>query len=592
MKTQINRTDLQAELQSTFETESQKVLLNAEADGKRNYPTIRDNAEHWFREHHLAYDKLIAVIFSRLQMASKCLHVMETGQLFKEAHLELDTRERLVKGRLIHSSQALKGMTASSAKRWPYLAGVLALGLFDGVFNEGFISYQLRLPEIVSYLLSLVVGFGFFVVAHWLVPMTRTAKGVALQKYGVWLVTGGMAVIFYFMAVGRQLASGVSTPSFITSIQYALFSLFLFAVACLLSRKYHEKNQGVVLHTSARYDTLKKEEKALNAELKEIKMKREKLHTQEQEERETARAVFEYATGLRRQVMDEAHQSYCAYIKVNRLSRSDGEVPESMQSTDYPFAFSSFFDLGSEQPPFQAPSYLISVFLVVMLIVTSCTGGHNKTVIDAPLSLFIDQTDSFQVYPDSTQVLHILDLDKHSYDPAQVMITTITDTDVNTRMTYTLPAGNRLMGNLYSRTEDISVFKHDVFEQLEELHPKGGVKPLGHSCIYRPLANHLISLKEAGVEHPIIAVYSDFHENSTIANFHDPQTLRNLQQHPADMEQHFEEAVPLPDLQGVTLYFVYQPKDFEDNNRYAVASGFFKRLFEKHSVKVYLVASL
>lgn len=589
--TSIIRPDLEAELGSALEAEAQKVALNAEADGRRNFPTVRDGAEQWFLEHHLAYDKLIALIFSKLQMGSRCLHVMEAGEVYKDVHLQLDTRERIGKGRLVSVRQSLRGMTTGYRRSWPYLLGALALSLFDGIFNEGFIAHQLRLPGYVSYILSLVVGGAFFALAHWGIPLLRSSRHRALRRYGIAGVLIAVTAIFYVMAAGRQVARGMH-PTVSTNLQYTGFSLLLFGVACLLSHLYHKGKQGLMVHTAARYETLKREERVLGKELRETARKREELRIREQEERERARQLFEYGTGLRRMVMDEAHQAYCIYVKINRLTRTDHELPPSMRSGDYPFTFSTFYDLSAEQPPFRIPSYLMTLVAVLLLGATACRAPESPRVQDAPLSLFIDQTDSFLIYPDSNQVKRMLHLDEHLFDEAQIMIGTITDSDVNPVSTFILPKEDPLMGNLYNRADAMWEFKRNVFDLLEASRPQGPVTPLDHSSIYLPLVRHMTYLLQAGAEHPTIAVYSDLNEHSRIANFYNTETLRKLQRSPEAEIERFEQAAPIPNLAGGVLYFVYQPRNFEDSNRYAITSGFFKRLFEQHGLTVHIVASL
>lgn len=584
MKTNIHFPELEDSLQAQLDGLAQKVRMDAVADGKQNLPGQEDDLESFFESHHHGYNKLIALIYSTLQMGSKCIAVIESQQLYMDVRNSLNTRKRLGQERLIDVNQYLKGTQKTFSIKWIFLAASLLLGVLDGLWNQSFFEYK-GASYWFSFCMSVLFGCMLFIIAHWLIPYIHSLK----SKYDrvILMVCLGITlfVLLGEMALGRARLLGNQDTGI-----YLILSLGMFLLSCFLSYKYHEAAQTNLNNKDMRNEDLAKEKSALGKELKQISNDIRKLDEKEMEEREYARALFEYATGLRQKIVDEAHQSFFIYKKMNRLNRTS-VVPPCMQYGEYPFTFTAYSDLSKDNPPYQRYGFVASIVAFIILGLSSCLHSGSSSKVDEAHSIVIDLTDPLPVYPDSNQIKNLLQLDENLWKGVEVSVGTITDTDINPVQTFVLPKENRLTGSFYKRQQQVAVFFGSPLNYIATCGPNGEAT-LGHSIVYRTLAQHLAVLGRSTAKIKTLVVYSNLYENSDLANFYDPKVLKQLKELPEGIQQRFEEAVALGDLSTIIIYLVYRPIDYQDNLHYVTVSGFFKKMFESHGATVQVVASL
>ena len=584
MKTSIRFPELEESLQAQLDAAAQKVRHDAAADGSKNLPAQDEDLEFYFEQHHHGYNKLISLIYSTLQIGSKCIAVLESKHLYTETRNNLATTKRLSKEQLIDVEQALKGSPRKSL-HWLLLGISLALGLFDGFWNQAFFEYTGAIYWF-SFCMSILFGFMLFTIAHFVAPKIIAMKPGFNKLSVLALVFGSLFLVFSYMANGRAQLAGASGSGV-----NLIISCGMFALSCYMSFLYHRKRREKSQPDTSRMEMLRQEHGALKKEIKRIDQELANMDKQEKEEREHARALFEYATGLRQRIIDEAYQAYFVYKKINRLNRTDGVLPPCLQYPDYPFSFTSFVDLSKEQPPFQKAGPIVAGLFALVVGLSSCTFTSPAPVVDATHIIVVDTTDPLLVYPDSTQLMHFIQLYANIWQGQEVHVSTITDKDVNPVQTFTLPKENRITGNLQRRQREVEVFSHQL-DSVVALHVLKGNPAVGHSVIYRTLAQQLAVLRERTSIIRNLVVYSNLYENSDLANFYDAATLRQMKAHPQPLLQHFWDAAQLGDLTGITIWLVYRPVDYQDNLRYLTVSNFFKQLFTDHGATVHIVASL
>lgn len=88
------------------------------------------------------------------------------------------------------------------------------------------------------------------------------------------------------------------------------------------------------------------------------------------------------------------------------------------------------------------------------------------------------------------------------------------------------------------------------------------------SIIYPVIVKQLNELSQSQAKTKALYVYSDLYENSDLLNVYNPKQFNELKNKKSKFIQKFEEKYPLQDLNGIEVYFIYKPKDFDDNMKY------------------------
>jgi hypothetical protein len=81
-------------------------------------------------------------------------------------------------------------------------------------------------------------------------------------------------------------------------------------------------------------------------------------------------------------------------------------------------------------------------------------------------------------------------------------------------------------------------------------------------------------------------------ENTSEMSFYDRQKQELLKTNPDAISKYFEAQLPLQNLQGIKIYIVFQPNGIEEDERFKIVSGFYKKLFEAKGAVVEITANI
>lgn len=149
-------------------------------------------------------------------------------------------------------------------------------------------------------------------------------------------------------------------------------------------------------------------------------------------------------------------------------------------------------------------------------------------------------------------------------------------------------SANKWTGNNVLRQGQIEKFTSQLQHCIDTISFKESIK---HSIVYNTIVASCKQLIVSYASHRYLAVYSDLRENSVVS-FYNPTTLDSLKKFPASIEKRLTALNPLPNLDGITVWLVYQPTSYEDNQQYMVIAQFFKHLFEEHGATVRITNQL
>lgn len=89
-----------------------------------------------------------------------------------------------------------------------------------------------------------------------------------------------------------------------------------------------------------------------------------------------------------------------------------------------------------------------------------------------------------------------------------------------------------------------------------------------YSIIYSIIVKQLNELSQSRAKVKTLYIYSDLYENSDLLNVYNPKQFKDFKKHKSKYIQQFETKYPLQNLSGIEIYFLYKPKDFNDNMKY------------------------
>jgi hypothetical protein len=211
-----------------------------------------------------------------------------------------------------------------------------------------------------------------------------------------------------------------------------------------------------------------------------------------------------------------------------------------------------------------------------ILLVLACLGcvkvpEDNRTSV----VILIDYTDPLRIRPHSKEILALCNLDKDIWQGVRIVVSPISDEDINPTSVLELEEENRLLGNTKIRTAKVERFKRELALALEI---KDTVVALSHSIIYRASVKLLNDLSASKAKHKHFLIYSNLMENSEVS-FYDAKTRALLQNDPKEIQALLEKSTVLNNLTTINIWLLYDPVSYEDNATYMlVANRLYKQL--------------
>lgn len=227
---------------------------------------------------------------------------------------------------------------------------------------------------------------------------------------------------------------------------------------------------------------------------------------------------------------------------------------------------------------------LLSIAAVFMF--QSCSDNNYDT--DA--SVLFDRTDSFLARPDTNAIKKLFPMENSLWHGYRFHLMTLSDVDFNPTYEAEIAPACEYLSNLYGRKDEAQVF----YKSIDSAFSKALAQPEGkpHSSLYIPLAIELKRLSQSTARRRMLAAYSDLMENTSVISFYKAGNFKLLKENPDSVKKIFENEIPLPNLSGIEIHFVYEPKDEQQNDLFRAVSGFYKAWLENKGAKVNIEANL
>ncbi len=200
----------------------------------------------------------------------------------------------------------------------------------------------------------------------------------------------------------------------------------------------------------------------------------------------------------------------------------------------------------------------------LILLILGCS--ENIGIIEKEVVCVIDGTDTSIHKPSFEEIKPFLNLADNDYGLV-FKTKMIGDIDFGSSFEKSLTPKDY---NTDETIEDRFIRKKKFLKDVETGYIKISSKatPKNHSIIYRVIATELNKLSDSKAKHRILLVNSDLMENSKELNFYKPKDYNLLMNSPCSVEGKLINELQLNDLKGITVYFLFQPKDFYQNDTY------------------------
>lgn len=233
--------------------------------------------------------------------------------------------------------------------------------------------------------------------------------------------------------------------------------------------------------------------------------------------------------------------------------------------------------------------FLAAMFIMGIAFIASCTPVGHKTRI---ISVLGDVTEKQLAQPHSPEILPLFHLNNDPLDGAEFDYSDVSDVSLNRRITFSLAqGGNSITTNQFDRKREVQKFKKSLTDFLDSL----AVDTVGrdHSSVYLAIAQELNRLaRDKTADRKLLLVYSDLMENTQAISFYSKKTISLLHSSPEKISDLLLAQMPLGDLSGTEVHFVFQPGNIQDDAAFRLVSGFYKKLLEGKGATVFISANL
>ena len=219
----------------------------------------------------------------------------------------------------------------------------------------------------------------------------------------------------------------------------------------------------------------------------------------------------------------------------------------------------------------------------------ACATSDTRKSTD--YSVIRDLTDSVKVMPDEDALISDLGIDTNIWNGINFSFFNVSDVSYTPHWRISLSkGGDRLASSEYVRKREVTAFKGKLTALLDSA--RSDTVGRDHSSIYLPIAEELARLSNSNADRKVLVIYSDLMENTPDLSFYNPRTFAQLNSDPDIIVDKLTAKAKLPDLTGIAIHLVYEPKDAQDDIRFRQVSGFFRQLFEGQGATVSISANL
>lgn len=232
---------------------------------------------------------------------------------------------------------------------------------------------------------------------------------------------------------------------------------------------------------------------------------------------------------------------------------------------------------------------MIAIGLIGIIALGACANMDNRTSTE--YSLIRDLTDSTIVLPNEDEIITDLDIKTNIWNGINFNFFNVSDVSYTPHWRIVLvKGGKRIASSEFSRKREINTFKARLSALLDSA--QSDIPGRTHSSIYIPIVEELTRMSNSNADRKVLVVYSDLMENTQDISFYNSRTFAELGSNPEKVKAKLLAEAKLPNLSGISIHFVHEPKNAKDDANFRRVSELFRQMFEAQGAEVTISANL
>lgn len=236
----------------------------------------------------------------------------------------------------------------------------------------------------------------------------------------------------------------------------------------------------------------------------------------------------------------------------------------------------------------------ITILTAILLTTGGCVYIYNnssESAYDYEITVAVDRTGSHSVsMPGRETIKQAAEVKNELWSGYLVHLVTLSDVDLNKVYEVKIEPEFRFTANEYARKKKMENFRQELDTAIDKLLSEPAGRP--SSSLYVPVMGTLERLSASKAKNKRLVVFSDLLEESSLVKFDEKKTLTLLRQKPDSIAAILEKEAPVPSLNGIEIYMIYEPVNSTDSDQHRIISNFYKKIFEQKGAKVFIGANL
>jgi hypothetical protein len=236
--------------------------------------------------------------------------------------------------------------------------------------------------------------------------------------------------------------------------------------------------------------------------------------------------------------------------------------------------------------------------LITACLLASCSKEYTPATPASYISVIDDLTDSFALHPAADPILGLYDFQTDKDQAGNFRLVLITDKQLNPIEEIHIDAGtetekDNINDEVDYREQLVYSFYDAIRKSLTDFHARyAHSSPLEHSECFATISSELNCLANSKASQRTLIVFSDLQENEEAFSCYTERGRNLLHTHPDKVMRLLQKRCPLPnDLSGVTVYFVYNPMNREQDISFSEMAGIYKQLLKERRARVVILAT-
>lgn len=241
-------------------------------------------------------------------------------------------------------------------------------------------------------------------------------------------------------------------------------------------------------------------------------------------------------------------------------------------------------------------SKVLIITLLCFLLLGACTVRNQEQNRSYAIAVVDDQTDPILAHPYAEPILSFLSLSDNLNASVDFQYKIISDRVLMPDTHITLPNGE---GTEKLNTGDEVMFREKLvlhfFDTLRscfaENKRKSDTSHYFNSECFRKISEAISNVSANDAEIRLVLIYSNLQENSNLFNCYSKANMLLAESYPKNVVTLFKNTNQVPtNLSGISVTFIYQPVNREDEHTFMIMATVYKSLLEEYGATVYIQA--